>query len=124
MPGHGKSGNSAPEYFYQTHTYAGNSITGNIAWLSQMVASPPDLVPNPVTTMPFVNTDYYRMRHATLAACETEIVSISVQVEHERSLLAVEIVSKEAPFGNTELLELEDVRASAVAGDVDIDHCD
>ena len=109
MPGHGKSVDSGGAHFYQTYFYGGltmahhdyNATTTDfaVAWLngSNCYSSELTLDATHLDTMDILETSLADFRHSQIAACETEIVSITVQTSYPHSLIAFEIVAKDPP---------------------------
>jgi hypothetical protein len=111
MPGHGKSVDSGgtPAHFYQTYFYGGltmahhdySAVTTDfaVAWLNGSNYYPTELTldANHLDTMDEVETGQNDFRHSQIAACETEIVSITVQTSYPHSLIAFEIVAIDPP---------------------------
>ena len=143
MPGHGKSVDSGgtPAHFYQTYFYGGLSMAHHdyavdetdfaVAWLngSNYYSSEITLDANHLDTMDEVETGQYDFRHSQIAACETEIVSITVQTSYPHSLIAFEIVAIDPPrvkvvstvHGSAHehvTVVTEDIHASFVIGEI------
>ena len=143
MPGHGKSVDSGgtPAHFYQTYFYGGltmahhdyNAVTTDfaVAWLngSNYYSSEITLDANHLDTMDIVETDSGDLKYSQIAACETEIVSITVQTSYPHSLIAFEIVAIDpprvkvasTPHGSAHVhvvVGTEDIHASFVIGEI------
>ena len=144
MPGHGKSVDSGgtPAHFYQTYFYGGltmahhesSAVTTDfaVAWLNGSNYYPTELTldANHLDTMDEVETGQNDFRHSQIAACETEIVSITVQTSYPHQLIAFEIVAIDPPrvkvastphgsaHVHTVVDNSEDIHASFVIGEI------
>ena len=141
MPGHGKSVDSGGAHFYQTYFYGGltmahhdySAVTTDfaVAWLNGANYYPTELTldANHLDTMDEVETGPNDFRHSQIAACETEIVSITVQTSYPHSLIAFEIVAIDPPrvkvastvHGSAHehvTVVTEDIHASFVIGEI------
>ena len=98
-----------PAHFYQTYFYGGLTMAHHdssaaasefaVAWLNGANYYPTELTldADHLDTMDEVETGPNDFRYSQIAACETEIVSITVQTSYQHQLIAFEIVAIDPP---------------------------